>query len=228
LYVRELEMDSGPIRESDGHEEMGGVVRDGPRRVDMAADAYDERWQRLAATGHDVHGEADLVERLVRARGISDGLDAARVLDAGCGTGRVAIRLAERGMHATGVDVDRDLLARAQAKAPALAWHEYDLAHLAPGDLPGPFDVIVLAGNVMIFLAGGTERTVLGNLATRLSPGGLLIAGFQLRPGGLQLDDYDAFVADAGLVHEAHFATWDGDEHAGGDYVVAVASAAPS
>ena len=45
----------------------------------------------------------------------------------------------------------------ARAKAPALAWQEADLASL-PADLaPGPFAAAVLAGNVMIFVARGSE-----------------------------------------------------------------------
>ena len=44
-------------------------------------DDYDARWRALAATGQNVHGEADLVETLLRDSG------GTRVLDAGCGTG---------------------------------------------------------------------------------------------------------------------------------------------
>ncbi len=86
----------------------------GIRRVPLSPDRYDERWEALAATGADVHGEADLVAALVGAPG---GLP---VLDAGCGTGRVAIELARRGYDTVGVDVDADLLARAREKAPTL------------------------------------------------------------------------------------------------------------
>src|SRR5918997_5184872 len=46
-------------------------------------DEYDARWSQLAAAGQNVHGEADLVEELLRETG------GTRVLDAGCGTGRV-------------------------------------------------------------------------------------------------------------------------------------------
>ena len=61
-------------------------------------DDYDARWTVLAAQGRNVHGEADLVESLLRESG------GTRVLDAGCGTGRVAIELARRGFSVTGVD----------------------------------------------------------------------------------------------------------------------------
>jgi 2-polyprenyl-3-methyl-5-hydroxy-6-metoxy-1,4-benzoquinol methylase len=195
-------------------------VSDAPRKVELDADAYDARWARLAEQGEAVHGEAELVERLLRDTGVVAG---ARVLDAGCGTGRVAIRLAARGFDACGVDVDDALLAHARTKAPTLAWHHADLAHLDPDHVPGPFDAIVLAGNVMIFLAPGTESAVLRNLADRLAPGGMLVAGFQLRAGGLTVGIYDDCTLAAGLESVAHFSTWDATPfEPGGDYVVAV------
>ena len=50
-------------------------------------DAYDAIYQQRAAAGEDVHGEADFVAAL----------GGHSVLDAGCGTGRVARELARRG-----------------------------------------------------------------------------------------------------------------------------------
>ena len=120
------------------------------RRVELPPDRYDDRWRALEATGHDVHGEANLIETLVQSP--------ARVLDAGCGTGRVAIELTRRGFVTVGIDVDRSLLDAARAKAPDLVWIDADLASMADGVAAGPFDAIVMAGNVMIFVAPGTER----------------------------------------------------------------------
>ena len=59
---------------------------------------YAARFDALAATGADVHGEAALCAALVPV--------GSRILDAGCGTGRVAIRLAELGYDCTGTDLD--------------------------------------------------------------------------------------------------------------------------
>jgi len=59
-----------------------------------------------------MHGEATFVEAL----GVR------RVLDAGCGTGRVAIELARRGLDVVGVDADPGMLSAARAKAPELEW----------------------------------------------------------------------------------------------------------
>jgi SAM-dependent methyltransferase len=192
-------------------------VDDGRRRVPLTPEHYDERWDALAARGVEVHGEADLVDHLLATPG-------ARVLDAGCGTGRLAIELDRRGYATVGVDVDPDLLARARAKAPSLEWIEGDLATLVPGTAPGPFAAAVLAGNVMIFVARGTEARVLTNISTRLAPGGLVVAGFQLS-GRLPLADYDADARAAGLEPVARWSTWDrAPFSANGDYVVAVDS----
>jgi SAM-dependent methyltransferase len=175
-------------------------VDDTPRRVPLTADEYDERWSTLAASGQDVHGEASLLAALLER-------PPARVFDAGCGTGRVAIELARRGYETVGVDVDPALLERARVKAPALEWLEGDLADLPADVAPGPFDAAVLAGNVMIFVARGTERAVLAHVAGRLAPGGLVVAGFQLS-GRLALADYDAHATAAGLALRSRWSTW--------------------
>lgn len=175
-------------------------------------DDYDARWRSMAAAGQNVHGEADLVESLVSA--------GATVCDAGCGTGRVAIELARRGFTVTGLDVDPAMLETARAKAPDLDWCAADLAELDCA--PGPFDLVLLAGNVMIFLEPGTESRVLANLAHRLAPGGLLVAGFSLRRGRLTLDRYDELAAAAGLTLVKRWATWDREPFSAGDYAVSV------
>jgi SAM-dependent methyltransferase len=170
---------------------------------------YDRRWEELAAAGQNVHGEADLIERL----------GPRTVLDAGCGTGRVAIELARRGLEVTGVDVDASMLARARAKAPDLTWVLGDLADV---DLGRTFEAVVLAGNVMIYLAPGTEAAVVANLARHLAPGGSLVAGFSLEPGRLDLATYDAHARAAGLTLAERRATWDGQSYGGGAYAVSV------
>ncbi|HEY1828906.1 MAG TPA: class I SAM-dependent methyltransferase [Acidimicrobiales bacterium] len=159
---------------------------------------YDQRFVRLAASGQDVHGEADLVASY----------EPSSVLDAGCGTGRVAIELARRGIEVVGVDADPAMLEVAQQKAPQLTWAMVDLADRR-FDLGRHFDAIVLAGNVMIFLAPGSEEAVVANLAAHLDPGGRMIAGYSLQPGGLSVATHDRLAAAHGLALEARFATWD-------------------
>lgn len=169
---------------------------------------YDARWAELAASGQSIHGEADCISRY----------SPQSVLDAGCGTGRVAIELARRGVEVVGVDLDPPMLAEARAKAPDLVWVEADLLTV---DLGRTFDVVAMPGNVMIFLQPGSERAVVANLARHVAPDGVLIAGFQLGRG-YELDVYDVHCSAAGLALADRFATWDGEPFAGGDYAVSV------
>jgi SAM-dependent methyltransferase len=177
---------------------------------------YDERWRRMAAAGANPHGEADFV--------FSYGPH--RVLDGGCGTGRVAIELARRGLDVVGTDLDPDMIGLARAKAPELSWVQADLSEL---DLPARFDAVVLAGNVIPFVASDRRAAVVLACARHLAPGGRLIAGFQLLEGWPTVADYDRWCERAGLVLEARFATWDRDPFTDtGSYVVSVHRRQPS
>jgi SAM-dependent methyltransferase len=169
------------------------------RTRSVSGEAYDRTYEERAAAGEDVHGEANFVGRF----------GPASVLDAGCGTGRVGRELARRGIDVVGVDIDPHMLAVAEAKAPQVPWHVADLATV---DLGRAFDVVVMAGNVMIFVTPGTEGAVVANMAHHLAPGGRLVAGFQLRPDRLSIDAYDRFAADAGLVLGERWSTWGCDE----------------
>jgi SAM-dependent methyltransferase len=159
---------------------------------------YDRRFEELAARGVDLHGEADFV----------DSYGPASVLDAGCGTGRVAIELSRRGRRVVGVDLDPTMLEVARQKAPHIQWIESDLA-AADLTLDQPFDAVVLAGNVLIFVTPGTEGEVVSNLAGHLAPRGRLIAGYSLRPGGFSVAAHDDLARQAGLVLEERWSTWD-------------------
>jgi SAM-dependent methyltransferase len=178
------------------------------RRV--SGDEYDTPYERRATAGENVHGEADFVMRLAPRS----------VLDAGCGTGRIARELARRGVETVGVDLDEGMLSTARRKAPALEWHHADLAAI---DLGRVFDVVLAAGNVMIFLTPGSESAVVANLARHLAPDGALVAGFSLRPGQLGVEEYDRLAASAGLSLVERWSTWDRDPwNPGDDYQVSV------
>ena len=140
--------------------------------------SYDEAFRELAASGADVHGEAAFVAGLLEP--------GARVLDAGCGTGRVAVELARRGFDVAGADNDPSMLEVAR-RSDDVRWYDADLAAL---DLPERFDLVVAAGNVVVFLAEGTEQEVLRRLAAHLVPGGLLVSGW--RTDRLGAGAYDA------------------------------------
>ena len=145
-----------------------------------------------------------------------------RVLDAGCGTGRVAIELARRGVEVVGIDRTAPMLARARRKAPHLDWRLGDLAEIELDAEAGTFDAVVMAGNVMIFVSPGTEAAVVANLATALTPDGILIAGFQT-DRHLALKEYDEHCASAGLELAQRWATWDREPHTdAADFAVSV------
>ncbi len=147
------------------------------------------------------------------------------MLDAGCGTGRVAIELARRGHDVVGVDLDPAMLDLAREKAPELPWIQGDLASTTVTDAAGDrrqFDAAVAAGNVMIFLERGSEADVVANIAAHLGPGGVLVAGFQLSDGYMQLHVYDALAERNGLELECRYSTWEGAPFEGGDYAVSV------
>jgi SAM-dependent methyltransferase len=169
-------------------------------------DNYDRRFDALASTGRDVHGEAEFVSSLgVRS-----------VLDAGCGTGRVAIELGRRGLEVAGVDLDAGMLNTARRKAPELSWHCADLAD--PGlDLGRQFDAVVMAGNVMIFVTPGTEGAVLETAVRHLRGPGIVVSGFSLRPGGLSVLEYDRLAASTGLSLTGRWSTWDRSPFTDGD-----------
>lgn len=159
-----------------------------------------EDYQRRIEAGvadKDPHGEVAFVQRY------SPG----DVLDAGCGTGRVAIELSRRGVDVVGVDVDDSMLATARRLDPALTWIRCDLAEL---DLGRTFDVVVMAGNVLVFTPPGTTAEVVAGCARHLAPGGALVAGFELGRG-YDLASYDEEAAAVGLTLAERYATWDRD-----------------
>jgi SAM-dependent methyltransferase len=171
-------------------------------------DRYQRRFDDLAASGADVHGEADFVSRWTPAS----------VLDAGCGTGRVARELADRGIEVIGVDRDESMIATAQRLSPELSWLVGDVSEL---DLGRVFDVVVMAGNVPLFTPAGTRPGLVAGCRRHLGPGGRLITGFQL-DSGYSLSDYDGDCRQVGLVCTGRWATWPGDAYAGGSYAISV------
>lgn len=172
-------------------------------------DSYQRRFDTLAASGVAVHGEADFVM----------GLRPATVLDAGCGSGRVAIELANRGIDVAGVDLDPSMIVTARRIGPGLTWVEDDVSGV---DLGRRFDVVVMAGNVALFTPPGTQAALVGGCARHLRPGGALVAGFQL-DGRYSLEDYDRHCRDSGLELVERWATWDRQPYSRPDnYAVSV------
>lgn len=187
------------------------------RSVDL--EKYDRRWDERARRGESIHGEIDAVERLVAEHFTTSSVT---LLDAGCGTGRLAIEARARGHRTVGVDLDADMITRARLKAPELEWHVSDLATFDHHDR---FDVIVLAGNIFLFCRPDAHASIVRNLARLLAPDGLLVAGWSQEsdPNAYRAD---RFVADGeanGLVLERAWRDWDGNRFTDdADYAVVV------
>lgn len=162
---------------------------------------YVERFRKMAAEGTDLHGEARFVDAMA-PRG-------ARILDAGCGPGRVGGRLAELGHRVVGVDLDPELIDAARADHPEAAWVHGDLATVDLGQLGADerFDVVVSAGNVMPFLDPATRETVLVRLAALVQPDGRLAIGFGAGRD-YAFDDFFRHAERAGLHLEVALSTW--------------------
>ena len=170
-----------------------------------SARAYQERLDQRLREGADLDGEARFVD--TRTTGT------ARILDAGCGTGRIAATLSGMGHDVLGVDADPGMIQVAREHHEGTSFAHADLSDLT---LSGPpFDIVLLAGNVVPYLADGTLETVLERLAAHLVTDGRLIAGWSLpghQPGGaadVSLEDYDAAATAAGLEATEQYSTWD-------------------
>ncbi|MEI4271609.1 class I SAM-dependent methyltransferase [Klenkia sp. LSe6-5] len=158
---------------------------------------YVDRFRGLAAEGADLDGEARLVDALL-PRG-------SRVLDAGCGPGRVGGALHRAGHHVTGVDGDPVLVAAAEVDHPGPRWLVDDLTTF---DLGETFDGIVCAGNVITFVEPALRRDALTRLLAHLEPGGRMAIGFGDHRG-YGFAEFRADAAATGWAEDLLLSTWD-------------------
>ena len=193
---------------------MGAPTRWETDTDDNHSTWYIERFRKMAADGADLEGEARLIDAMVPT--------GSRILDAGCGPGRVAAALHRRGHVVVGVDADPALIAAAEVDHPGPT---YAVADLADFDLKAAgeerFAAAVLAGNVVAFVAPDTEADVLRHVAAHVVDDGFVAVGFHISK--LPLEAFEQAVADAGLAVEHRFATWDLKAwHPDADFVVAI------
>lgn len=97
-----------------------------------------------------------------------------RVLDFGCGIGRIAAPLATDGSTVLGVDVSPRMIAEAQRRyegQPDLRF-EVTAGHTVP---EGPFDLILLMDSMPYIFQAGMADTLMAGMANALAPGGAIV-----------------------------------------------------
>lgn len=174
------------------------ITRDDPEH----SQRYAQRFRDMAAAGDDLAGEARMIDAMVGRH--------ARILDAGCGPGRVGSALAAVGHTVVGVDVDPVLIDAARSDYPGPTWLVGDLAELdlSAHAIAEPFDVVVCAGNVVGFLAPSTRVLVVERMAAHLADDGRIVVGFGAGRG-YGFDEFLTDVERAGLAVDAVFSSWD-------------------
>ncbi len=112
-----------------------------------------------------------------------------RVLEIGCGTGTLAVQMAQRGAMVTGVDESPWMLEQARRKVAEAGLEDRVTLHSMEASLltdhfpPASFDVIV---GTLVFseLPENERRFVLDACRTLLAPGGRLVIGDEVIPEG--------------------------------------------
>ena len=175
---------------------------------------YANRWQMLAEQGHDIVGEARLIDAMAQRE--------SRILDAGCGQGRLTGFLTDRGHTVVGFDVDPVLIDIAKEANPDATFYVGDLS---TDEIPeSDFDLIVSAGNVMGFLAPEGRQPALDHLYRALKNGGRAVIAYGSGPGrAWSFPEFFANAETAGFVVEHKFSSWELDPYTDrSEFLVAV------
>lgn len=162
-----------------------------PQTMDfLAPDSPLHAWKALEDRLYDAPLESDLL-------GLGDAAGGLRILDAGCGIGRFAVRLARAGNDVLGVDSclpSLEAAARHGAGLP-LRLLAADLEAL-PDSVPSHGFDRVLAMEVLCYAQ--EPEALAARLVACLKPGGEFVASVEGWPGGLLADPSGATVEALG------------------------------
>ena len=176
---------------------MSGPAHPGTPYFAEVGDYLGEAYLRYSFTKGTEQEAAFLIEAL----GLRPG---ERALDVGCGPGRHAVALAQKGVAVTGVDVSRrflDLAAeRARSANVSASFFEVD-ARRMPFD--EEFDAVISICQGAFGLMGTDDSLVLRRMTEALKPGGrLALTAFSALFEAAQDRPEATFDVDAGIVHE--------------------------
>jgi len=129
----------------------------------------------------------DFIQLVLRRHGIAAN---STVLDAGCGTGRYAVELAQRGYQVWGVDRSPDLIAIAHDRALAVASSlKLMVSDLLAISFARPFDAILCRGVLNDFVEESDRSAIFHQFALWLQPDGILI--FDVREWARTVERYE-------------------------------------
>lgn len=144
-----------------------------------------------------------LIDRVQRAAlGCIDRSAGRRILDFGCGTGRLTPWLRERGADVLGVDASPEMVDAARTRIPTARFEVLQSGHVPADD--GAFDTVLSVGVLLYFVTEASQlETISRELARVLAPNGQLVAIEQVQYGGLEqggtLDAYHEGFAAGGF-----------------------------
>lgn len=158
------------------------------------------RYYDLLYRDKDYQGETDFVAQVLARHGVGQGA----ILELGCGTGKHAQLLAEKGYHVHGIDMSEAMLREANERVAVLPPALGQKLSFAAGDVrnyatPQLFDAVISLFHVASYQTSNDDLLAMMQTATK-----------HLKPGGVFLFDYwygPAVLTDRPVVRTKHLAS---------------------